>query len=82
MAYRSYENRESVYLNIEEAELIKHALHLMMKDKILAGDNTEKDTICELVTEMNRCICENQEREARREAYSVTCDLEELLDEV
>lgn len=81
MAYRSYEKRESVYLSIEEAELIKLALHLLMKHKIMAGDNTEKDTICELVVEMNRCICENQEREARKEAHPVTHSLEELLDE-
>ena len=81
MAYRSYSTRESVYLSAEEAELIKLALHLLMKNKILAGDNSEKDTICELVAEMNRCICENQEREAGKEAYPVTHSLEELLDE-
>lgn len=77
MAYRSYEKRESVYLNIEEAELIKEGLY-----SILGEDVDKRDKICELVMEMNRCIFENQEREARREAYPVTSDLEDVLDEV
>ena len=77
MAYRSYEKRESVYLNIEEAELIKEALY-----SILGDDIDKRDMICELVTEMNNCIKENKEREARREEYPVTSDLEDMLDEV
>lgn len=77
MAYRSYEKRESVYLNIEEAELIKEALY-----SILGDDIDKRDMICALITEMNNCIAENKEHEAHREAYPATCDLEELLDEV
>ena len=77
MAYRSYEKRESVYLNIEEAELIKEGLY-----SILGEDVDKRDTICELITEMNNCIKENKEREARREAYPVTNNLEDMLDEV
>jgi len=77
MAYRSYEKRESVHLNIEEAELIKEALY-----SILGDDIDKRDMICELVTEMNNCIKENKEREARREAYPITSDLEDILDEV
>lgn len=77
MAYRSYEKRESVYLNIEEAELVKEALF-----SILGEDVNKRDMICELVVEMNKCIEENKEREAHREAYPVTGELEDLLDEV
>ena len=61
MAYRSYEKRESVYLNIEEAELIKEALF-----SILGEDVNKRDKICALVVEMNRGIEENKEREARK----------------
>ena len=58
MAYRSYEKRESVYLNIEEAELIKEALY-----DTLGEDINKRDLICALIVELNGCIEANKERE-------------------
>ena len=77
MAFRSYEKRESVYLNIEEARLIKKALIDLLKEN---GGNI--DMICELVVEMNECIKENKEREARNMDTAEPFSFEELLDEV
>ena len=76
MAFRSYEKRESVYLNIEEAELIKEALY-----SVFGEDISKRDMICELVVEMNSCIEENKEREARKVDESESISFEELLDE-
>ena len=76
MAFRSYEKRESVYLNIEEAELIKEALY-----SVLGEDISKRDMICELVVEMNNCIEENKEREARKVDEAESSSFEELLDE-
>lgn len=76
MAYRSYEKRESVCLNIEEAELIKEALF-----SILGEDANKRDMICTLVVEMNYCIEKNKERETRMEAHPVTHSLEDLINE-
>lgn len=75
MAYRSYEKRESVYLNKEEAQLIKNALYSIMSD---AKDDADKDMICELVAEMNSCIQENEERDRKQMASE---NAEELLNE-
>lgn len=61
MAYRSYEKRKSVYLNIEEAKLVKEALFPILEKEV-----SKRDMICELVVEMNECIKECQEYEARR----------------
>lgn len=77
MAYRSYEKRESVYLNIEEAEVIKEALY-----SVLGEDIEKRDMICALVTELSECIEKNKAREARGEAYPVTGEQEEMSDEV
>ena len=70
MAYRSYEERTSVYLNIEEAELIKDALY-----SILGDDIEKRDMICELVTEMNNCIAENKDRNEGGRENSTCRDL-------
>lgn len=63
MEYRSLTDRESVYLNEEEAELIKRSLYSALGD----GSVDNRDMICELVCVMNECISENRAREARRE---------------
>ena len=63
MEYRNLTDRESVYLNEEEAELIKRSLYLS-----LTYESADiRDMICELVCVMNECISENRAREARRE---------------
>lgn len=77
MAYRGYEKRESVYLNIEEAELIKEALFFIFGEAV-----NKRDMICALVVEMNDCIDANKERESYKEAHPVTSSPEDLLDEV
>ena len=61
MEYRSLTDRESVYLNEEEANLIKRSLYLSMTYE--SADI--RDMICELVCVMNGCISENRAREAR-----------------
>ena len=53
-----YMNRSIVYLNKEEAELIKDSLYQMLGD----GSTNNRDMICELVCAMNDCIAENNER--------------------
>lgn len=63
MEYRNLTDRESVYLNEEEAELIKRSLYSALGD----GSVDNRDMICELVCVMNECISENRAREARRE---------------
>lgn len=63
MEYRNLTDRESVYLNEEEAELIKRSLYSALGD----GSVDNRDMICELVCVMNECISENMAREARRE---------------
>lgn len=62
MEYRNLTDRESVYLNEEEADLIKRSLYSALGD----GSVDNRDMICELVCVMNKCISENREREARR----------------
>lgn len=56
--YRTLSNREAVYLNIEEAELLKSGLY-----EILGTDPEERDAICDLVHELNECICECKRRQ-------------------
>ena len=54
--YRNLSERESVYLNIEEAELMKEGLYA-----IFGEDVYKRDLICELIHELNQCIKENEE---------------------
>lgn len=59
--YRCLEKREPVYLNEAEAEMIKTALYCTIND----CDDPEKDMVCEIVVEMNKCITENRKRDRR-----------------
>ena len=59
--YRNVSERESVYLNIEEAELMKEGLYA-----IFGEDANKRDLICELIHELNQCIKENEERVVRQ----------------
>ena len=66
MEYRNLTDRESVYLNEEEAKLIKDSLYSALGD----GSVDNRDMICELVCVLNECISENRAREAwRAETY-------------
>lgn len=55
--YRPLSEREPVYLNIVEAELIKKGLY-----EILGIEVEERDLICDLIHELNGCIYENIRR--------------------
>ena len=59
---RGYAERESVYLNKEEAELIKESLYQILGN----GSTDNRDMICELVCVMNDCITENIKREEKK----------------